>query len=597
MNFSSQVIDAIAAASRFDLRRRSSAAKALDEAASNAQDERDSHILKTLSGVLSMHYSVGNHEFSPSVIWMDGSHSFSIEDIGPADADLLESAALCTDSTWIRARFLHAAWLVSNNHQDGQAAVVGYIELFEELFDPARWTKCNDAIQCAFHIASRLGKKSELYKQTRAVINQKLAEMNGEDPLFLSLALLKPVIKDATESDLNSYLPIITKLAAKNINVANSNTNLADNTFAVQEKLLKRLKQEDELITAKVKYAGYYEGLAESLAEKAEYTRAVIMLKKACTHFAEVDRDKCHSLRLRLEELQKLAMSEMQRFPIHFDGKAIYDFVERLFDGLSLEETIVQFGRMAKIEKVENVKQQVLEGKEEPLSLSLFGMSLLNQAGQTVQELPPLRRAGENTADPDVLHKHMVHYVARKRGLVDSIELRCAFEFVKALGDFSEDALDFLVCDNAIIPDNRAEIIRTGLYLGLTGKLYTAMHILLPQTENIFRSLVKICGDTVTFLKEDGSEVYKPLSALLKSEKLRECYSDDIIFAFQSIMEDPGGENLRNLTAHGLLEPQKGNSAVALHFLAMLIWLLAMYSMKSKKIIGKLAEKDRAEDA
>jgi len=54
------------------------------------------------------------------------------------------------------------------------------------------------------------------------------------------------------------------------------------------------------------------------------------------------------------------------------------------------------------------------------------------------------------------------------------------------------------------------------------------MHILLPQVENIFRNLVKNCGDTITFLKEDGTETYKNLSVLLKSEKLRECYDENI---------------------------------------------------------------------
>ena len=207
---------------------------------------------------------------------------------------------------------------------------------------------------------------------------------------------------------------------------------------------------------------------------------------------------------------------------------------------------------------------------------SMFSSSKLNERGQTVQELPPLDEITDNT-NRDLLHKHMVHHVAEQRGFIGSIILRFAFGFFQSIGVFSEDDLGFLVYDNVIIPDGRAEIIKEGLYLGLSGKLYAAMHILLPQTENIFRNLVKMCGDTVTFLKEDGTEEYKPLSQLFKSEQLCECYSEDIIFTFQSIMDEPIGENLRNLNAHGVLEPQKGNSEVALCFLCLLIKLLSMY--------------------
>ena len=114
------------------------------------------------------------------------------------------------------------------------------------------------------------------------------------------------------------------------------------------------------------------------------------------------------------------------------------------------------------------------------------------------------------------------------------------------------------------------------------------MHILLPQTEHIFRQLVRLCGDTVTFLKEDGSEEYKPLSALLKSEKLLECYDENLIFTFQSIMDDPAGENLRNLIGHGLLEPTAGNGAEALSFLGLLIKLLSLYTEEAYAIRMKL---------
>lgn len=122
------------------------------------------------------------------------------------------------------------------------------------------------------------------------------------------------------------------------------------------------------------------------------------------------------------------------------------------------------------------------------------------------------------------------------------------------------------------------------------------MHILQPQTENIFRNLVKMCGDTVTFLKDDGSEEYKPLSSLFKSDKLIECYNEDIIFTFQSIMDEPTGENLRNLNGHGLLEPEVGNSAISLYFLSLFVFLLSLYGQEAHDIKMELIKREQHND-
>lgn len=465
------------------------------------------------------------------------------------------------------------------------------MEIFEDSFDPTKWLECNDAIQSAFHIATILGKNSDSLKKVRTAINDKLCEMNGNDPLFLSISLLELVVKSANETELESYLSFAENLSKKNFTTENLNTNLADETFAIQEQILKRLKKEDEIKEAIKNYANYYDLLADTLAQKSEYLRAVIMLKKACHLYNKVNRSKLLELRNKLETLQKLALKEMHHFKYEIDAEPIYKSIEKLFNGLSLPESIIQLGRLATIHNIENLKKDIIEKQSKSFFTSMFSNSMLNEKGQTVQELAPLGTTIEST-DPEVLHKHMVKHASESRNITYPIALNYAFEFFKKSGEFNRESLDFLVEDNAIIPDNRTEIIKDGLYLGLTGNLYAAMHILLPQVENIFRNLVKICGATITFLKEDGTETYKPLSALLKSEKLKDCYDENIIFTFQSVMDEPIGENLRNLNAHGVLEPEKGNGSSALYFLCLVIRLLSMYSPNAFTIVKQLAEKD-----
>ena len=590
MELSQYVIDAISAISGSGARHNFAAVRALREASELTEDYADAHALELAGGVLSMSYSVDKHEFTPFAVF-EGKRTFAMEDIQPKDAELVEKIIVITENNWARTRFAHVVWLLTGNYKYGQLAVTGYLQQFEDTFDPEHWLDCDHAMQCAFYIASKLGKKADSFRETRSTINKKLSAMDGTDPLFLSLSLLALVIKDATQKEMERYLPIVTKLASKNICVENANIQLADQTFAVQESLLKRLKQPDAIKTATLNYASYYESYANSLAENKEYHRAVIMLKQACTLYNAVDREKLSELRSKLEDFQKLALGQMQSIPFTINTESTYKLVEQCFNELTIEEAVVQIARFARIYRIDDVKQQVCKKQREYFLSSMFSSSMLNEEGQTVKDLPPLSEVDfdENT---DALFQHMVRYVSEQRGMIDSITLGYAFRFLRQIGNIEEGSLDFLVSDNAIIPENRREIVREGLYLGLMGKLYTAMHVLLPQTENIFRNLVKICGDTVTYLKDDGTESYKPLSALLGSEKLGECYSEDIIFTFRSIMDEPIGENLRNLNAHGLLEPQKGNSMSAVCFLCLLIKLLVMYSPKAQPILKKLTERD-----
>ena len=566
----------------------------IKEASVKAPNQHDAHILDIVGGSLSMTYKGREQVFAPILVWNDGSRSFSMEDISQEDIEILQIVIQVTESSWVRTRLSHIVWVLTKDPRYGQLAVTGYIEGFHKLFDPERWTRCFEQICTAYFIASTMGKNTPEFKRTRQAINQKLIEMNGTDSLFLSLKLLRLVMKDATKEDLAKYDSIVCILSDKNFNTRSRNTNLADETFSVLEALYKRLKKDEDIKNAKARYASYYEVQAKVIAQKEGYFRAIDLLKKACTLFSGINREKSRQLRLLLEDWQKLAMKELHPHKFTINVKAMQDTIEQLFDGLTQPEAIVQFGRVSRIYDVDNVKKQLQEKQEEFIFSSMIGNSLLNQAGQSVRELPPLNDADENM-NPDALRQHMVRHVSEQREMVDYIPVVIAFQKLRGYGSISEEALDFLVSDNAIVPENRAEIIRAGIHLALSGKLYAAMHILLPQTEHIFRHLVKMCGDTVTFLKEDGTEEFKPLSSLFKSDKLIECYDSNILFTFQSIMDEPAGENLRNLNGHGLLEPQAGNGTEAIYFLSLLIKLLSMYGSKTQPIRRKLFERDKSD--
>lgn len=588
MDFSQYVLEAIASIDYLEKDRDFEAESLIRGAAEKAENANDSHVLGVIAGSMSMKYKSDEQVFSPLFIEYGVGRSFAPEDLSEADLDILRCVTKVTKSSWLLTRFAHIVWTIKKEYPFGQLAVAGYLDAFRKTFDPVHWITCYEKIQAAYQIASAMGKSAEPFKQTRSVILQKLIEMNGTDTLFLSLRLLKLVQKDLSKEEMPKYAGIAETLFHKNTDTSNDNTHLADEAFATLEPIYKRMNRDDDIKVAKEQYAGYYSAQAKKLADKNDYFRAVHLMKNACSLYTGVNREKAIELRLEMEQWQKLALKDLHPITTKIDVKETADAIDAMFGGLTLPEAIVQFGRVARIYKVDEVKQQLLAEQDEQFFSSMFGSSLLNDQGQSVQELPPISDVEE---DSDAFRKHMVRHVAERRRMFDAIPVRMAFQHLRKYGPISEDALDFLVQDNAIIPDNRAEIIREGLCLALNGRLYSAMHILQPQTEHIFRHLVKMCGDTVTFLKEDGHEEYKPLSALFKSEKLLECYDENVIFTFQSIMDEPAGENLRNLNGHGLLEPAEGNSAGVLYFVSLLIMLLSIYGNQTREIRMNLAKK------
>lgn len=589
MEFSQYVLDAIATVNSFEKDDNFYAASLIKGAAEKADSEEDSHVLSIIGGAMTMACRNKGREFT-HFLELEGSRSMDPSDLSQEDVEILRHAISVTESLWLRTRFAHLVWTITKEYEYGQIAVTGYLDSFQRLFDPEHWSRCYEKVEVAYYIASVLGKKNELFKQVRSSILQKLTDMNGTDPLFLSIQLMQLVLSGLEKEELFKYVKIAETLFRKNSEPDNDNSHLADDSFSLLEAFYNRMNKDVKEI--KERYAGYYETQARKLASKKDYFRAVMNMKKACSLYAGVDRDKTVGLRLEMEEWQKLSLKALHPITMKIDTQKIADAVDLMFAEVTLSEAIVQFGRISTIYNVEEIKRELIQKKNNQIFSSMWGSGLLNEQGQLVQELPPISDIEEES---DAFRKHMVRHVAEERRMIDSIPVRLAFQHLRRVGSISKEELDFLVQDNAIIPANRADIIREGLWLALNGSLYASMHILLPQTENIFRHLVKMCGDTVTFLREDGSEEYKPLSALFKSDKLLECYDENLIFSFQSIMDDPAGENLRNLNGHGLLEPDIGNGSGSLYFLSMLIKLLSLYSVKAYSISHNLYRKEARE--
>ena len=565
----------------------------LKDAAEKASDEQDKSALTIIGGALSLGYNHSECNYRPLIQLSDGHRSYAMEDIDSGAIEILKEAVNVISQDWMRAQLSDIIWIQTSDHSYAECATREYISVFENVFDEGHWVGCFEAIQHAYDISIRLGKKSASFLQVREIINSALKKMDGNDPLFLSIKLIELSYNDAKSDEQTLYLFLAQKIYQHNKSYADEkHIHITEASFQLLCRLLKRTKRTTELQSASTEMAQYYAVCGKQLAngDPSRIHRAIDLLHKACRLYNESsDRQTVLDLRACISEYQHRALSNMASIPFEFDAKPIYTRISQLFEGLSLRETIVQFGLVSMIHRKEDVKKQILDNQHKFLSTSLFTSKKLNDEGHTIEVIPPLDLQNPE-GDPETLFKHMVQYVSESRNLDETICLQFAYGFVKNAGQVSLDDLSFLTEENAVIPNGRNEIIKFGLYLGLSGKLYAAMHILLPQMEHIIRNLVALCGDTVSFIK-DGCEEYKTLSQLFKSDKLHECYDEDIIFTFQSIMDERAGANLRNINAHGLMGPSIGNSGVALCFLSLIIKFLSLYSVEANRVMKELSSK------
>ena len=110
------------------------------------------------------------------------------------------------------------------------------------------------------------------------------------------------------------------------------------------------------------------------------------------------------------------------------------------------------------------------------------------------------------------------------------------------------------------------------------------MHILAPQTENIFRNIARNAGGLTVTLEDDGSSKERVLSTVFSLPELLDCYDNDILFTFKGLLVERAGANIRNEVAHGIISEYSCSTGVCLYFGLAIIKLLSYTSTECYRI-------------
>jgi hypothetical protein len=105
-----------------------------------------------------------------------------------------------------------------------------------------------------------------------------------------------------------------------------------------------------------------------------------------------------------------------------------------------------------------------------------------------------------------------------------------------------------------------------------------ALHLLMPQLEHAVRTLLAQRGAFTSKVDDDGIQDERDLGWLLYQPEAKEVFGEDLLFDMQGLLVERSGSNLRNLMAHGLLDPDQCIQAQSTYFwwltLRLVVWPL-----------------------
>jgi hypothetical protein len=485
----------------------------------------------------------------------------------------------------MRARLADILWIRKHSTRLPMArlAVDSYLESATVLEDPVNWVECVLRIERAVQLAAFLDKKVKgpYYSKAISHVENVLAKYNGDDPLFLSIELIE-VLQEQKAGDFEQYAELAHKIAMQA--ETKHNWHKARHCLLVQSKWYSLAAKPQEAQATKIECAETYVKEAQerlngpdpryNLASKD--IRSAIKALRSWRGKAE-----------RIKELEKLLIdyqaksrSELKRRTVSID---VNDLSERARDqvkGKTLREAIMALALIGLSPTVSALRKKTEDAVQQFPLQHLLAVELTNEMGKTIGNRASLPSADPVTVETairaEMFSRARQHHSGHAFITVEPARMQISTEHLIRM----EDLLPF-VTNNPFVPQGREPIYARGLHAGFTGDFLVAAHLLLPQVENSIRYLLYQQGQVVSNLTSHN--IQNELDLNTAYEKFREeittVLGEDIAFDLEGLLIQRFGSNLRNETAHGLMEHSEFFSGPVVYFWWLTLHLCILYHL------------------
>lgn len=550
-------------------------------------DNKDVPLFDLLKNISSLAVKISNKivEFCPYLI-AEGSRTFAIEDLSDNDYDLLLSLDLKRLPLNLQARIADILWTQKKHYDSAVIATEAYYNLFVLWFKDDDWLEPLKMMKRAICISTQIN-KNDLCDRCYQTIYDHIKRIDGNDTDFLSISLIE-VLLFHSYKDLEKTLVIIDNI------IKNSHGNLpkTEQAYALKAKCLIELKRKDLAIQTNIDMADYFINFGEELLKNDVQgpLRAQYFFQKAIqTYRNNGQSQKAEQAHKRLVEVQKEIPKLMKPITKQLDIHAVIENINQNMAGLSFEESILRLSQMVYFYKKEDFKKKVLEDLQLFPFSHMFTNAVVNENGQTTFTLQGLDLFNPEK-DIELLDAHIHQKMLEYQSLFGDIYARNILYYLKSNFDMEKIDLDFLLLNNALVPEDRADIFRSAILMAFKGEYYEAIHILAPQTENMFRMLAKELGGLTVTLETDGTSKEKVLTSIFDLPELIDSYDNDILFLFKGLLNEQAGANIRNEIAHGIMNPYRANSGASLYFICAIIKLLFISSRRRIELTNTIGK-------
>lgn len=498
--------------------------------------------------------------FQPTFVYTNGATSPSREYFTPERLGLLAKRAKETTSPSCAAHYADVCWDLSSTKDPEMARLAAdkYLESAKQYWAAGKGLDFGEAMKRAVQLAATVKDATRLAGLiTETISRLEDLEKRQEYRYALDLAEALANTKEVLPSDKEQkrILEILTNGAAYYQSahpktehsfgpVEGPNEHFV-RSFVERKSVLLRL-WDDKSVTSdalKLEEAQSYERDAKNAPN--ELAR-LVFLRDAERLYGELGKTSDISrIRVAMVKAGKLAESEMKEIhsEIKIDHSKIDEYIAPII-GDTLPESLRRLATTSRfIPDLETSKDSVAERqKEHPLQT--FIPKVVMKDGHLVGSPSSREELFEDSVFRDYVMGIHISSVFRGRLLE---------RLTKEQG-FSKDALLEHFRSWGYCKEKHLHFLELGFQHYFIGDYTSAIHVLVPQFEDILRWLLEQAGQPVS---DPRRGKFLLLDSLLKNELFQSTAEKNLIDWYRLSLSAPEGLNLRNDVAHGLSSPDK----------------------------------------
>lgn len=499
--------------------------------------------------------------FGPRMVWVgDDGEVHESPSISSVTEEIMEywiCRSQSTSNPILKARYCGLIWDLSNTaigKKPDHTVAVNYVNALLEITDKdlcKHPTETIKKITRAYKVASGLNNTSLVNRCIESAINleDRIAEDNKAGlwgfcfDLFV-LGKSKYLSEDQREK-------LIEGLEQRLIRLSKDNSPWLCESAGVRLAQYYRSKEKKEEVTRVIEVVGKnFEDACDSVApiQASSWLQHVHNIYVSFNMKSDVER-----VTRKITEIGPQVVDSMQSFShsIEIPKEQLDAYLDSMTNG-GLENTLIRIAAHF-IPQKDQVEEQVLKlAKNYPLTY-LFTKTLRDHKGRPIATIGSVE---------DDLEGHVIHQLSSNLN-TNAFFLRHSLK--KALEVYNikvQDLTDFVLA-SPIFEETKKDLIYAGLQAYLDQDYISAIHILVPQTEAAFRSLVELTGGATLRKNRQGGLQLRTFDDLLRDEKVKECFGIDLSFYFRILLTEQRGWNIRNNICHGISPSSVFNPSTA----------------------------------